>query len=71
MSRSLGERTWCAASVHLTLADIAVGCALGWLDFRFPALDWRARYANLAQLLDERLKPRASFEDTLPAELPA
>jgi glutathione S-transferase len=69
MSRGLGEKPWCAASVHLTLADIAVGCALGWLDFRFPALDWRARHANLAQLLDERLMQRASFADTLPAEL--
>ncbi|MDR1968550.1 MAG: glutathione S-transferase N-terminal domain-containing protein [Burkholderiaceae bacterium] len=71
MSRGLGEQIWCAAGVHLTLADIAVGCALGWLDFRFPALDWRARHANLAQLLDERLIPRASFADTMPAELPA
>jgi len=71
MSRGLGDKPWCSASVHLTLADIAVGCALGWLDFRFPQLDWRARHANLAQLMDERLMRRASFTDTLPAELPA
>ena len=67
MSRGLGEKNWCAAqSVHLTLADIAVGCALGWLDFRWPEVPWRARHANLARLLDERLAPRASFADTAP-----
>ena len=49
------------------LADIAVGCALGYLDLRCPDLDWRARHANLARLLDERLMPRPSFADTVPA----
>ena len=27
----------------MTLADIAVGCALGYLTFRFPQIDWRER----------------------------
>jgi glutathione S-transferase len=67
MSAGLGDKTWCSPGVHLTLADIAVGCALGYLDFRFPELDWRARHANLAQLLDQRLMQRASFKDTVPA----
>ena len=67
MSSGLGENTWCSPGVHLTLADIAVGCALGYLDFRFPELDWRARHANLARLLDERLMQRPSFADTIPA----
>jgi len=67
MSRGLGEKTWCSSQgVHLSLADIAVGCALGWLDFRWPEIDWRARHPNLARLLDERLMPRASFADTAP-----
>jgi glutathione S-transferase len=66
MSRGLGEKMWCAGGVHPTLADIAVGCALGYLDFRFPELDWRARHANLAQLLDTRLMQRTSFADTVP-----
>ena len=35
MSQGLGDKPWCAG-IHLTLADIAVGCALGYLDFRFP-----------------------------------
>ena len=71
MGRGLADKPWCAAGIHLTLADIAVGCALGYLDFRFPELDWRARHANLAQLLDERLMQRASFADTVPADPPA
>ena len=64
MSTGLAERAWCSGN-HLTLADIAVGCALGYLDFRFPAIDWRARHANLARLA-EKLAARQSFIDTLP-----
>ena len=66
MSAGLGDKPWCSAGVHLTLADIAVGCALGYRVFRFDELDWRARHANLARLLDERLMQRASFADTVP-----
>ena len=43
----------------------AVGCALGYLDFRFPQIDWRGRHANLARLHD-KLAARSSFIDTLP-----
>ena len=68
MSAGLADKPWCSAGVHLSLADIAVGCALGYLDFRFPELDWRARHANLAVLLDDRLMARPSFADTLPAD---
>ena len=48
-------------------ADSAVGCARGYLDFRFAELDWRARHANLARLLDDKLMLRPSFVDTRPA----
>ena len=43
-----------------------MGCALGYLEFRFPELGWRSDYPNLAKLQD-KLKQRASFVDTLPA----
>lgn len=66
MSAGLGDKMWCSNGVHPTLADIAVGCALGYLDFRFPELDWRARHENLARLLDERLMQRPSFAETVP-----
>ncbi|MBL8343115.1 MAG: glutathione S-transferase N-terminal domain-containing protein [Rubrivivax sp.] len=64
MSRGLADKPWCAGN-HFTLADVAVGCALGYLDFRFASLDWRARHANLARLGD-KLAARPSFIDTLP-----
>ncbi|MDR2128380.1 MAG: glutathione S-transferase N-terminal domain-containing protein [Burkholderiaceae bacterium] len=65
MSSGLAAKPWCSASVHLSLADIAVGCALGYLDLRFPRIDWRARHDNLAQLM-ERLNQRPSFAETAP-----
>jgi hypothetical protein len=43
-----------------------VGCALGYLDFRFPQIGWRAEYPNLARLQD-KLMLRQSFIDTRPA----
>jgi glutathione S-transferase len=64
MSQGLGEKSF-AAGNSFTLADVAVGCALGYLDFRFPQIDWRADYANLAKL-QEKLAARPSFVDTAP-----
>ncbi|MFN9282055.1 MAG: glutathione S-transferase family protein, partial [Betaproteobacteria bacterium] len=64
MSKGLGDKAWCAGS-HFSLADIATGCALGYLDFRFAHLDWRTRHDNLARLA-EKLFARPSFADTLP-----
>jgi glutathione S-transferase len=49
MSSGLGDKPWCNGHGY-TLADIAVGCALGYLDFRFPQIDWRGPYPNLARL---------------------
>ncbi len=65
MSKGLGDKVYCAG-IYLSLADIAVGCALGYLDFRFPELDWRTDYANLHRLHD-KLMLRASFAETRPA----
>jgi glutathione S-transferase len=65
MSAGLGDKPFCAG-IHLSLADIAVGCALGYLDFRFPQVSWRTDYANLARLQD-KLMLRSSFADTVPA----
>ena len=64
ISQGLGEKPWCAGN-HFTLADVAVGCALGYLDFRFPHIDWRADHANLKKLGD-KLALRQSFIDTQP-----
>ena len=64
MSKGLGDKPFCMG-IHLTLADIAVGCALGYLNFRFPAIAWREQHANLAKLAD-KLATRQSFIDTAP-----
>jgi glutathione S-transferase len=64
MSTNLGESPFCSGN-HYSLADVAVGCALGWLLFRFPEIDWRGDYPNLARLYD-KLSERASFKDSVP-----
>jgi glutathione S-transferase len=64
MSQGLGEKPFCAG-IHFSLADIAVGCALGYLDFRFAGIDWRTDYPNLHKLHD-KLMLRPSFVETQP-----
>ncbi len=64
MAQGLGDKPFCSG-IHLSLSDIAVGCALGWLEFRFPDIGWRAEYPNLAKLMD-KLAQRTSFADTVP-----
>lgn len=63
-AKDLGEQAWCHGT-SITLADIALGCALGYLDLRFPEIDWRARHANLARHFD-KLMQRPAFADTVP-----
>ncbi len=64
MSTGLGETAFCTG-IHYSLADVAVGCALGWLNFRFAEIAWRTDYPNLARLFD-KLSERQSFKDTVP-----
>jgi glutathione S-transferase len=66
MESQLGPRAFCSGP-NLTLADIAVGACLGWFDFRFPQLDWRAERPNLARLA-VKLFERPSFGETVPRE---
>lgn len=66
MSRGLAEKPWCNGQAY-TLADIAVGCALFYLDFRYPQIDWRARHPNLLRLAD-KLALRPSFVETAPPQ---
>lgn len=64
MANGLADRPWCSGN-HYSLADVAVGCALSYLDFRFPEIPWRQRHANLAAYQD-KLAKRQSFIDTEP-----
>jgi glutathione S-transferase len=65
MAAELGDRPWCHGDRY-SLADIAVGACLGWVEFRKPGgIEWRSRYANLARLYD-KLMERPAFADTAP-----
>ena len=64
MAKGLGDKPFCSG-IHLSLSDISVGCALGWLGFRFPEIDWRGEHANLGRLYD-KLMQRPSFAETQP-----
>jgi glutathione S-transferase len=64
MSTGLADTPFCSG-VYISLSDVAVGCALSYLDFRFSQIAWRKSYPNLAKLQD-KLSLRASFIDTQP-----
>jgi len=64
LASELGDKPWCNGEGY-SLADIATACALGYLDFRHPAIDWRGPYPNLVKLA-EKLAKRQSFADTSP-----
>jgi len=66
MDSELGDKAWCVGNGY-TLADIALGVCLGWLDFRYPKMDWKKDQANLARAF-AKLSERQSFSDTLPKE---
>jgi glutathione S-transferase len=66
MARGLDAHQWCSAN-RFTLADIACGCALGYLDFRLPELNWREAHPNLDKYYT-RLIQRQSFVDTIPKD---
>jgi len=65
LEADLGERAFCHADRY-SLADIAVGCCMGWLAFRKPGgVDWAARYPAVARHY-EKLMERPAFADTAP-----
>lgn len=49
----------------LDLAQIGVACALGYLDFRFADLDWRAAHPGLAAF-QQTFAQRASMQASAP-----
>jgi len=65
-ARELNGRAWCHNDRY-SLADIALGCCLGWLDFRKPGdVDWHAEYPALAQHHAKLMAERPAFADTIP-----
>ena len=66
MAHGLGDKPWCSGASY-SLADISAGCALAYLEFRFPQIVWRAQYPNLARHM-EKLAARPSFIETAPPQ---
>jgi glutathione S-transferase len=65
MQSELEGKPWCHNGRY-SLADIAVGCCLGWLDFRKPGgVDWHGKYPALT-LHYKKLLERAPFAETVP-----
>ena len=64
MATDLGDQGWCFGPT-LTLADLALGSALGYLVFRFPEIGWKAEYPNLDALYC-KLMERPSMLNSLP-----
>lgn len=51
----------------VTIGHIAIGCALGWVEYRFTDDDWRKRRPSLARW-HETFARRRSMEETVPRE---
>lgn len=64
IAQDLGARPWCVSGRY-SIADIAVGCMLEYLDQRRPDLNWRTAHPNLARLA-ARLRQRPAWQ-TKPA----
>ena len=65
LAGELGERGWCHGDRY-TLADIALGCCLGWVEFRKPGgIEWRGAYPNLERHY-AKLMERPAFADSVP-----
>jgi glutathione S-transferase len=64
LSSELADKAWCNGEGY-SLADIATGCALGYLKFREAETGYAHDFANLNKLA-ERLAKRGAFADTAP-----
>ena len=58
------KKKWCVNETF-SLADISVGCMLGYVDLRFKQLKWQDRFTNLAKHYSVLIK-RPSFKQTTP-----
>jgi glutathione S-transferase len=52
---------------QIDIGQIAIGCALGYLDFRLGALNWRLDRVNLEKWFD-LFATRASMQQTIPVD---
>ena len=64
LNMDITKRKWCVNETF-SLADIALGCALAYVDLRFKELNWQDNYVNLAKHYSLLVK-RPSFKMTVP-----
>lgn len=62
-----GELVPVAGEATPTIGQIAIGCALGYLDFRYPSEAWRERHRRLAAWYDDFAMRRA-MQETMPKD---
>jgi glutathione S-transferase len=65
--RQLDDEAQALNETALSIGHIAIGCALGYLDYRFDTFGWRALAPRLAEWFDET-RSRASFKNTEPVD---
>jgi glutathione S-transferase len=49
--------------MHVDIAHVTLGVVLGYLDFRYPELDWHARHPQLDRWY-EAFSARSSMKET-------
>jgi glutathione S-transferase len=64
LNADIAKKKWCVNETF-SLADIALGCMLGYVDLRFKQLNWQDNYPNLAKHYSVLIK-RPSFKQTMP-----
>jgi glutathione S-transferase len=64
LANILGEHQYLNHN-NFTLADITLGCALAYVEFRLPTIEWRTQHPNLNTYLNN-LMQRPSFANTQP-----
>ncbi|PPC86180.1 MAG: glutathione S-transferase [Methylotenera sp.] len=64
LNLDITKKKWCVNETF-SVADIALGCTLGYLDLRFKTLQWQDKFPNLAKHYSVLVK-RPSFKQTMP-----
>ena len=65
--RQLDDEAQALAEMPLSIGHIGLGCALGYLDYRFDVLDWRSIAPRLAEWYTD-IRCRPSFRSTEPVD---
>jgi glutathione S-transferase len=65
--KQLDDEAQALNETTFSIGHVALGCALGYLDYRFDAFGWRAQAPRLAEWYAE-MRTRPSFQTTEPID---